>query len=189
VDADAWGDWALRAYKVLANGRSGFSGLCWPLPDGSRPGEWVHARGALEPYANGVHACSVGRLPQWLGEEVWVVELGGEVLHADAALVASRGRILGPVAGWDRQARIEFSRACAGRARSFANGVAAGEQILEAIDRFATTGLTGPAGYWTAALAGESVARRRAGSAYDGGFTSERAVQAASLASELGLGS
>ncbi|MGZ4173972.1 MAG: hypothetical protein ACXVQR_05790 [Solirubrobacteraceae bacterium] len=176
----------MRAYKVLAEGRSGFTGRRWPLPAGRRPGEWVRATGRLEPYLNGVHACRVAQLPQWLGDEVWIIELGGEVLHAEAALVAERGRLLGPVAGWDRPARIEFARACAGRARGAAGSVEAGEQILECIDTFAADGRAGPAGYWTAVLAGESAAGRRAGPDYDRAFAAERAAQAAWLEAVLG---
>ena len=58
--------------------------------------------------------------------------------------------------------------------------------LLEAINRFATAGRAGPAGYWAAVLAGERVAGRRSGPDYDTAFARERAAQAAWLESELG---
>ena len=97
----------VRAYKVLIDGRSGFTGWRWPLPTGDEPGEWVSATGPLELCVNGVHACTVEQLAQWIGEELWTIELGGEILEAEAALVAARGRLLGRVAAWDQAAREE----------------------------------------------------------------------------------
>lgn len=32
----------MRAYKVLRDGRSEFTGWRWPLPEEERPGEWIH---------------------------------------------------------------------------------------------------------------------------------------------------
>jgi hypothetical protein len=80
----------VRAYKVLIDGRSGFTGWRWPLPDGDGPGEWVLASGTPELCVSGIHACTVDQLPQWLGEELWTIELAGEIVHSDAALVASK---------------------------------------------------------------------------------------------------
>ena len=100
----------MRAYKVLIDGRSGFTGYRWPLPTAGAPGDWVTATGPLELCGNGVHACTVGQLAQWIGEELWTIELGGEILEAEAALVAARGRLLGPVAAWDQAAGRHLGR-------------------------------------------------------------------------------
>ena len=176
----------MRAYKVLIDGRSGFTGYRWPLPTGGAPGEWVTATGPLELCGNGVHACTVGQLAQWIGEELWTIELGGEILAAEAALVAARGRLLGPVAAWDRAAREAFGQACARRAHEPVDATPASAPLLEAIDRFAAAGRAGPAAYWAAVLAGERVAGMRSGPEYDVAFGRERAAQAAWLESALG---
>jgi hypothetical protein len=176
------------AYKVLMDGRSGFTGWRWPLPDADSPGEWVLAsEGPLELCINGVHACSVAQLPQWLGDQIWRIELGGDVVDAGPALVASRGRLLGPLAAWDRTARGAFSLACARRATRFAERVAAGGEVLELIHELAAAGDAGEVGYWAAVLAGEAVSGRRQGADYDAEFVRERATQADWLGSELGL--
>jgi hypothetical protein len=130
----------------------------------------------------------VAQLPQWLGDQIWTIELGGEVVDAGPALVASRGRLLSRLAVWDRSARDAFSLACARRAGRFAERVVTGAEVLELIDELAAAGDAGELGYWTAVLAGESVAGRREGADYDAAFAGERATQARWLEAELGLG-
>ena len=176
----------MRAYKVLSDGRSGFTGYRWPLPTGDEPGKWVSATGPLELCVNGVHACTVGQLAQWIGDELWTIELGGAIVEAGAALVAARGRLLGRVVAWDEAARKAFAQACARRANVSVKGGSASATLLEAINRFATAGRPGPAGYWAAVLAGERVAGMRSGPEYDIAFGRERAAQAAWLESVLG---
>jgi hypothetical protein len=177
----------MLAYKVLSDGRSRFTGWRWPLPDGDSPGAWVQAGGPLQLAANGVHACTIGQLPQWLGAEMWRIELGGEIVETEPALLAARGRLLARVAEWDQHAQVAFGQACAERARELSPGVPDGEQALEKIERFARLGRAAPTGYWTAVLAGQRAAGRRSGPEYDAAFAQERAAQAAWLESELGL--
>jgi hypothetical protein len=114
------------------------------------------------------------------------IELGGEILEAEASLVAARGRLLGPVAAWDQAAREAFGQACSRRANEPVEGAPASAPLLEAINRFAAAGRAGPAGYWAAVLAGERVAGTRSGPEYDAAFGRERAAQAAWLESALG---
>ena len=177
----------MLAYKVLSEGRSRFTGWAWPLPDGDRPGAWVQASGPLQLAANGVHACTVAQLPQWLGAEMWRIELDGEIVETEPALLAARGRLLARVAEWDRDAQVAFGQACAERARSLSRDVPDGEQALEKIERFARLGRAAPTGYWTAVLAGQRAGGRRSGPEYDEAFAQERAAQAAWLQSELSL--
>ena len=178
----------MRAFKVLIDGRSPFTGRRWPLPQGEEPGQWVHASasGPLAVCVNGVHACTIGQLAQWIGEELWTIELAGEILETDEALVAARGRLLGPVAGWDQAARKAFAADCAARARQLAAGWDAGESLLAAMQLFADGGRAAPAGYWAAVIAGERVAGRRNGPEYDAEFVRERTSQAQWLQAELG---
>jgi hypothetical protein len=139
------------------------------------------ADGPIALGANGVHACTVGQLPQWLGDELWRIELDGEVLEADAAVVASRGRLLGPVAAWDAEAQRAFAVDCRDRARELTSG----GPVLAVIERFALDGRAAAAGYWAAVLAGERLAGCRAGAAYDAAFERERVQQARWLAAAL----
>jgi hypothetical protein len=134
-----------------------------------------------------VHACGVAQLPQWLGDQIWTIELGGDVVDAGPALVASRGRLLGQLTAWDRTARVAFSLACARRAARFAERVATGGEVLELIDELAAAADAGEVGYWTAVLAGESVSGRRDGVDYDAEFAGERATQAQWLEAQLKL--
>lgn len=127
---------------------------------------------------NGVHACTLAQLPQWLGDELWEIELGGEILDTDAALVAERGRLLAPVAGWALDARKAFAADCAERAQPRAGGFDGGAELLAIVERSVDGGRAGPAGYWSAVIAGESVAGRREGPEYDAEFARERTAQA-----------
>jgi hypothetical protein len=177
----------VRAYKVLSNGRSEFTGVRWPLPVGRTPGEWLSASGTPQLCVNGIHACTVDQLPQWLGAELWEIELGGEVVTTEAALVASRARLVQRVSRWDDDAQKRFARDCSERAHASADVYAAGAELVAMIERFVEGGLAAAAGYWTALLAGESATGRRAGTDYDAAFARERAAQARWLAEELGL--
>ncbi|HXF97980.1 MAG TPA: hypothetical protein VNJ46_05135, partial [Gaiellaceae bacterium] len=107
---------AVIAYKFLREGAVGpFSGVRWPAPAGGRPGAWLEAEGALETCVAGVHACPPGALAYWFDEELWRVELAGEVLDEGTVLVARRGRLLERVAGWPAVAR-DFAEDCRERA-------------------------------------------------------------------------
>ncbi len=177
----------MRAYKVLSNGRSEFTGFRWPLPDGETAGEWLHAAGSPQLCLNGIHACTVDQLPQWLGAELWEIELGGEIVTTEAALVASEARLVRRVSRWDDDAQKRFARDCAERAHASVRAYAAGAELVAMIERFVERGLAPAAGYWTALLAGESATGSRAGEAYDAAFAHERAAQARWLADELSL--
>lgn len=178
----------MRAYKVLVGGRSGFIGWRWPLPDGDRPGEWVVAQGPLGLCVNGIHASTVDQLPQWLGDEIWELELDGEVLHTEPALVARRARLIGQVGEWNEPARLAFCRDCAARARQLAASYPSGAELFTGkIEPFTERGMAAAVGYWTALLTGESETGRRSGTDYDDAFARERAAQAAWLRRELNL--
>jgi hypothetical protein len=109
------------AYKFLCAGGVGpFSRYAWPLPRDGRPGAWVIAAADAVPCRTAVHACRVGDLPWWLQDELWEVELDGEVSAGRHKVMAPRGRLLGRVAGWDAGCAQRFADACAMRARDHA---------------------------------------------------------------------
>jgi len=176
----------MLAYKVLIEGRSPFTGLRWPVPSGGRPGEWVHATGPLGLCLNGVHACTVQQLPQWLGSDLWAIELAGEVLETDAALVAARGRLLGPVPRWDSATRSRYAQACVLRARAGAVHERQAE-LLATLEQVAIQGQVAAAGYWAGVTAGEQACGQRFGEVYERAFATERARQAQWLSDQLGL--
>lgn len=179
----------LRAYKVLNRGRSEFTGCQWPLPTEAGPGDWLTAEGPLELCVNGIHASTLDQLPQWLGRELWELEVGGQVVETEPALVARRARLIRRVDEWDEPARVAFASACEQRARAIAERYPPGRELLTGkIEPFTPLGMAAAVGYWTALLSAESATGRRAGPDYDVAFARERATQAAWLRDELGLG-
>ena len=91
-----------------------------------RPGEWVHADGPIALCVNGIHAANPEQLPHWLGTEIWEIELGGEVVREEAALVASQARLLRRLDAWDEAMRQRFAEMCLRRAREIAEEYPAG---------------------------------------------------------------
>jgi hypothetical protein len=168
-----------RAYKCLRPGRVGpFSRYTWPLE------EWVEGEN-LALCLRGVHACRTEDLPYWLTQELWEIELEGDVRQEQRKLVAERGRLGRRVESWTPAAAAAFAEACAARTR---------ERAERAVDKDAQ---------WLAELAGDAAANAAKGEAallgyiaaraaeVDGGvdgYAEERGTQARWLASELGLG-
>lgn len=177
----------MRAYKVLNNGRSEFSGWHWPLPEHGQPGEWVAAEGELRLCHNGIHASTVQQLPHWIGMELWDIELAGEIRHEEAAVLASRARLVAKVEAWDEPMRKRFATWCLERAREIARGYPAGEGLVDKVGHTLWWGGAAPAGYFTAMLAGEAETGRHAGEAYDAAFLAERRLQSEWLVRELAL--
>jgi len=105
----------MRAYKFLHAGRVGpFSGYAWP------EGEWVDAHGPLELCRTGIHACRLEQLAHWLADELWLVQLDGNVVEAELQVLAPRGKLLERVIAWDEAARAELAAECVRRTASFA---------------------------------------------------------------------
>jgi hypothetical protein len=101
------------AYKFLRPERTGpFSGFRWP-----EPGVWVRASAHLEECRSGIHACQVGDLPWWLAEELWEIELDGEVRLDAHKLVAPAGRLVSRLESWTPACAQRYADACAWRAR------------------------------------------------------------------------
>jgi hypothetical protein len=108
----------VKAYKFLRpDGTGVFTGFRWPLPNGAL-GDWVRAD--LEPCRSGIHACKPQHLPLWIGRALYEVELDGEIADDAMKVVASRGRLVRRVDGWDEQAYADYTRMCADRAHELA---------------------------------------------------------------------
>jgi hypothetical protein len=101
------------AWKLLQAGSIGLhSGFAWPPPSAGAPGPWVDVAPPLVPSLRGVHAVRTTSLLDWLDDELWEIELAGEIVEADALLVASRGRLRRRVVEWDAAAATAFTAAC-----------------------------------------------------------------------------
>jgi hypothetical protein len=101
------------AYKFLRAGRVGpFTNFTWP-----QPGGWVRAGAATDPCRRGVHACRTGDLPWWLADELWEIELDGEVRIDEHKLVAPAGALRSQIDAWTPACAQEYGEACAWRAR------------------------------------------------------------------------
>jgi hypothetical protein len=178
---------AMRAYKVLRDGRSEFTGWRWPLPQAERPGEWVHANGSIGLCVNGIHAASPEQLPHWLGTEIWEIELDGEVVREEDALVASQARLVRKLHAWDETMQRRFAEMCLRRAEEIAVGYPAGSGLVSKVEHTLSWAGAAPAGYFAAMLAGERATGAHSGPDYDAAFVRERARQAQWLRDELQL--
>jgi hypothetical protein len=109
------------AYKFLRPGAVGpFSGHRWPVPAAGKPGPWVEASGWSAVCRDGVHACPAQHLPLWIWEELWEVELDGDVEAARHKLRARRGRLVRRIEPWSSDTAKAFATACARRAAGHA---------------------------------------------------------------------
>jgi hypothetical protein len=109
------------AYKFLRPGAVGpFSGFSWPTPRGTRPGEWVESPIGNGPCRDGIHACERRHLPLWIWEELWEVELDGDVEPIRHKVRAPRGRLVRRVDAWSPVSAKSFAIACARRAAAHA---------------------------------------------------------------------
>jgi hypothetical protein len=107
----------LIAYKFLRPGAvAPFSGYRWPAPAKGERGDSVGAATWTALCRDGVYACERRHLPLWIWEELWEVELGGEVEAHDQKLRAERGRLVRRVEPWSPGGAKAFARACAARA-------------------------------------------------------------------------
>jgi hypothetical protein len=130
----------MRTYKFLTEGGAGrFSGFAWPQPEGDQPGAWVSAEGSVSVCRTGVHACRVMDLLDWIDDELWEIELAGEVTEEPSMLVGERGRLLRRIDSWDTATASALADDCAWRARTIAvrafrrDGLAAEADRLEAV--------------------------------------------------------
>ena len=113
----------VKYYKVLdKHGRSCHGGDAeWSLPtrnaDGTwSPGEWMPpVEGDLEPCLNGYHVVTLEQLLDWLGERVFEIEVGEEILPDDDKSVARTCRLVRECTGWNASTARLFACDCAER--------------------------------------------------------------------------
>jgi hypothetical protein len=163
----------LIAYKFLGAGRVGrFTGFRW------EPDTWVEASAAAA-CRNGIHACRIRDLPIWLDDELWQIELAGDVVTGDRKIVAPRGRLTLQIEGWTPELAHEFGRFCTRRTRERVGFLPVLSGFVSDVERFVSQNRIAIAGF----------AAARAAELRDGpaGYESERDAQAWWLAQSLGL--
>jgi hypothetical protein len=115
-------------YKFLRAGTvSPFTGYRWMGPGGSDQQEPPGAPDRPSLCRAGIHACRIRDLPYWLHDELWRIELDGDVVESDLKVVAPRGRLIERVAAWDKGMARKFGMACLVRA-----AVHAADELLDA---------------------------------------------------------
>lgn len=93
----------MKAYKFLAEGRRAiFSGMTWT------EGVWIEADGPSETCRAGIHGCLPQHLAYWVLDELWEIELDGQLVETPLKVVARRGRLGSRVTGWNDEARSDF---------------------------------------------------------------------------------
>jgi hypothetical protein len=166
-------------FKFLGAGSIGrFSESAWPTP-----GTWVEA-GSLEPCVDGVHACSADALAYWFDDELWTVELDGEMLDLGTVLIAQRGRLVSRVDGWPDVSRA-FADDCAARAAAF-SARESGNARVEGLAAEAAEHAARAVAARHAVIAAYATAVA-ADVVEPGGFDDERRRQSRTLADLLGL--
>jgi hypothetical protein len=163
----------LIAYKFLTTGAVGrFTGFGWAA------GSWVEAASA-DPCRAGIHACRVRDLPIWLDDELWEIELAGDVVAGDRKIVATRGRLTKRIDRWTPELAREFGRSCAQRTRRRVGFLPSLSGFVLDVERFVAQDRIAIAGF----------AAARAAELRDGptAYAAERTWQAMWLADRLGL--
>jgi hypothetical protein len=168
-----------RAYKFLQPGAiAPFTAVSWPQPADDGEADWLDA-GSVDPCRRGVHACATKDLPFWFQDELWEVELDGDVQRLGHKLAARRGRLVRRVDAWSPEAARAFSLACAERAAGYAR--ASVEVSGHAADAAAA------AEHGRAAATGFIASRAAELSGGVEAYEAERAAQVAWLTEHLGL--
>ncbi len=99
----------MRAYAFLDPTATDYvSGVRWPVPDERGPGAW------LEPEADSpLRGYPADQLLWWLDQQLWEVELAGDVHKTGRSVLGARGRLLAPVDAWTPDVALELTRDCA----------------------------------------------------------------------------
>jgi hypothetical protein len=107
-------------YKSLNGDRSTIQGHPWSLPHKGHPGEWMPAvAGKLKLCANGYHYCRNEReLLEFLGTDLYEIEVRGDVLDGDDKACAREARLLRRIDTWDERTARLFACDCAERVLS-----------------------------------------------------------------------
>ena len=102
-------------YKVL-NGIESCNGgrAVWHKPRSkNRPGKWMPKINEIAACEAGYHVCNRDQLVQWLGRDIWEVEVRGEHIDADDKSVWQQARLIRRIDTWNERAARLFACDCA----------------------------------------------------------------------------
>jgi hypothetical protein len=177
-------------FKFLARGaRGSISAFDWPVPAQGAPGAWVEAAAPLVLCERGIHACRGRELAHWLDDELWVIELAGELQEGVHGVVAARGRLVRKVEEWSSDAPARFGLAAYRHAEELASADPAAGAIVA--PHLSTQQYHLPRGNTAlAAFCAAMAAARLSGRDHfdQAAYDRERLWQSAWLVRELGLG-
>jgi len=107
-------------YKVLGIGGTAHYGGTgeWHLPQGKRPGKWMPRIDNPQPCERGYHVCRRGQLVDWLGPEIYEVEVRGARINEHDKTVAEQARLIRRLDNWTKRTARLFACDCAERAVS-----------------------------------------------------------------------
>jgi hypothetical protein len=178
----------VKAYKFLRRGAiAPISGLPWSTA-APGPGPWIEVEGPLVPGRSGLHACLPESLAYWLHDELWEVELDGDVVRAEDVVVARRARLSRPVDAWSTGVATRFLAAsCAHAVALAAEATPAGQDRARAWIVAAETHVTRGNVAFGAYTAAMGVARLDGEVADPVRFREERLWQSGFIAAELAL--
>ena len=109
----------MSLYLFLRRGRRASLGETqWPAPHAREPGAWLEA--GIDAPPDSIQAYPPDELAWCLDEELWEVELEGDLHREGHALVAARGRLLSRVETWTPDVAAELVETCAFRVRDAA---------------------------------------------------------------------
>lgn len=76
--------------------------------------------GPRDPCRAGLHVCRIADLPLWMNEELFAVEVDGEIDEYATFAVTARARLSVRIEGWGFESAHRFSDDCAWRTRTLA---------------------------------------------------------------------
>lgn len=177
-------------YKFLARGALGpITEAAWPAPTPAGPGAWLEAAGAIEECRNGVHVCRASDLSHWLHDELWRVEVAGELCDGRDCVIATRGRLIERIELWSQGGAQRFAEACRDHAAELVERTPSADltrlrQIVADASAHLPRGNTALAAYCSAM----AIAWLHGGDHFDTvGYRQERAWQSELLARDLSL--
>ena len=104
----------MRLYVFLGDGREAFlTGVRWPAPAGDEPAGWIEA--GVDGPPDAARGYDVADLTWWLDDELWRIELDGELRSGRHSLLGDRGRLLRRIDAWSPAAAEELTSACVSR--------------------------------------------------------------------------
>lgn len=77
-------------------------------------GVWLDAHES-DPCRKGFHACTLADLPYWISDELWLVDLDGDLRRGTHKTVATQIRLTGRVTTWTTEVGREMAQDCLAR--------------------------------------------------------------------------